>query len=421
MKTAIQDIRGRWVLDSRGNPTIECDVTLACGAVGRAIVPSGASTGSFEALELRDGGESFLGKGVNKAVSNVAGTIRPALLGQDAADVANIDRIMLQLDGTDNKSALGANAILGVSLACARAASESLGIPLYRFLGGLRAYRLPVPFFNVVNGGAHADNPIDFQEFMVAPIGAPTFREALRWGAEIYQHLKKILKKKDLSTAVGDEGGFAPHLPSAGAVLDVLMQAIKTAGYEPGRDVAIALDVAASEFYKDGRYNLEGEGRVGLTSADMVDYYASLADKYPLVSIEDGLAEDDWAGWTSLTARLGGKLTLIGDDLLVTQVHRLERAIAEKAANGILVKLNQVGSLSETLETVELAQSARFGVMISHRSGETEDTTIADLAVGTAAGRIKTGAPCRSERVAKMNRLLRIEEELKGGGKYGWL
>lgn len=417
----IQDIRARWVLDSRGNPTVEAEVCLACGVRASAIVPSGASTGKFEALELRDGEAAFGGKGVSQAVSNIENRVAPVLVGMDASDIDGIDRVMLDLDGTPNKAQLGANAILAVSMACARAAATGLRIPLYRFIGGLRANRLPVPFFNVINGGAHADNPVDIQEFMIAPVGARNFAEGLRWGAEIYQHLKKLLKQRGLSTAVGDEGGFAPALPSSRAVLETVVQAIENAGYKPGEQVALALDVAASELFSDGSYNLPGEGKQGLSSADMVAYYEELLAAFPLISIEDGLDESDWDGWQQLTSSLGDRVTLIGDDLLVTQVSRLQRSIDERSANGILIKLNQVGSVSETLATVSLAQSRSFAVMISHRSGETEDTTIADLAVGTAAGRLKTGAPCRSERVAKMNRLLRIEAELKGGGVYGWL
>ncbi len=417
----IQDIRARWVLDSRGNPTVEAEVCLESGVHASAIVPSGASTGKFEALELRDGDAAFGGKGVSKAVSNIENRIAPVLVGMDASDISGIDRVMLDLDGTPNKAQLGANAILAVSMACTRAAAAGLNIPLYRLIGGLRANRLPVPFFNVINGGAHADNPVDIQEFMIAPVGARNFAEGLRWGAEIYQQLKKILHKRGLSTAVGDEGGFAPALPSSRAVLETVVGAIEAAGYTPGEQVALALDVAASELFSDGSYNLPGEGKQGLTSADMVAYYQELLGSFPLISIEDGLDESDWDGWKELTARLGDRVSLVGDDLLVTQVSRLQRSIDERSCNAILIKLNQVGSVSETLDTVSLAQSRSFDVMISHRSGETEDTTIADLAVGTAAGRIKTGAPCRSERVAKMNRLLRIEAELKGGGVYGWL
>ncbi len=416
----ITDISARWVLDSRGNPTVEAEVSLKSGARGRAIVPSGASTGKFEALELRDGGDAFVGKGVSKAVDNIHTRIQPVLIGMDATDIAGIDRVMLDLDGSENKSQLGANAILAVSMACAHAASAGLGIPLYRFIGGLRANRLPVPFFNVINGGAHADNNIDVQEFMIAPVGAGCFAEGLQWGAEIYQHLKKLLKERGLSTAVGDEGGFAPALASTSVALKTIVEAIERAGYTPGEQVALALDVAASELFEDGSYNLPGEDKSGLSSEDMVGYYSELVDSYPLISIEDGLDESDWTGWQALQAKLGDRVTLVGDDLLVTQHAFLERAIDKQAANGILIKLNQVGSVSETLDTVALAQRSSFAVMISHRSGETEDTTIADLAVGTAAGRLKTGAPCRSERVAKMNRLLRIEAELKGGGRYGW-
>jgi enolase len=411
--TTIIDVHAREVLDSRGNPTVEVEVLLSSGAAGRAIVPSGASTGAFEAVELRDDDPArYLGKGVLKAVENVNEVIAPALLDQDALDQTYIDQLLLELDGTANKGNLGANAILGVSMAVARAAADALGLPLYRYLGGVSACTLPVPMLNILNGGQHADNNVDVQEFMVLPVGAEDFRTALRMGAEIFHNLKKVLKKRGLSTSVGDEGGFAPHLDSNEEALKVIVEAIKAAGYTPGEDVVLALDVAATELYKeDGKYHLDGEGRV-LTSAEMVEYYKSLVEKYPIISIEDGMSEEDWSGWTLINQELGGKIQLVGDDLFVTNTQRLARGIEEKAANSILIKLNQIGTVSETLACIEMAKRAGFSNVISHRSGESEDTFIADLAVATGAGQIKTGAPSRTDRVAKYNQLLRIEEEL---------
>jgi enolase len=414
----IVSLKAREILDSRGNPTLEVECVLDSGASGRAAVPSGASTGEHEALELRDGGPRYLGKGVEKAVQNVGELIAPAVLGCDPSDQAGLDRVLLDLDGTPNKGRLGANAILGVSLAAAKAAAEDRGVPLYRHLGGVQAQLLPVPLMNVLNGGAHADNNVDLQEFMVVPLGAGTFREALRWGAEVFHHLKGVLKKRGLSTAVGDEGGFAPNLDSNEAALQALVEAIQQAGYEPGRQVALALDVAASELYRDGVYVLQGEGGRRLDAAALVEYYAGLCSRYPIVSIEDGLAEDDWAGWKLLTDKLGGRLQLVGDDLFVTNVTRLSRGIREGIGNSILVKLNQIGTLSETLDAISMAHAAGYSVVISHRSGETEDVTIADLAVGTRAGQIKTGSLCRTDRVAKYNQLLRIEEELGTAARY---
>lgn len=411
--TTIIDVHAREVLDSRGNPTVEVEVLLSSGAAGRAIVPSGASTGAFEAVELRDDDPArYLGKGVLKAVENVNEVIAPALLDQDALDQTYIDQLLLELDGTANKGNLGANAILGVSMAVARAAADALGLPLYRYLGGVSACTLPVPMLNILNGGKHADNNVDVQEFMVLPVGAEDFRTALRMGAEIFHNLKKVLKKRGLSTSVGDEGGFAPHLDSNEEALKVIVEAIKAAGYTPGEEVVLSLDVAATELYKeDGRYHLDGEGRV-LTSAEMVEYYKGLVEKYPIISIEDGMSEEDWSGWTLINQELGGKIQLVGDDLFVTNTQRLARGIEEKAANSILIKLNQIGTVSETLSCIEMAKRAGFTNVISHRSGESEDTFIADLAVATGAGQIKTGAPSRTDRVAKYNQLLRIEEEL---------
>ena len=412
-------LKAREIIDSRGNPTLEVDCLLEDGGLGRASVPSGASTGEHEALELRDGDRArYLGKGVRKAVENVHQSIAPVVLGKDAMDQAGIDLAMIQLDGTPNKGQLGANAVLGVSLAVAKAAANSLGIPLYRHLGGVSARVLPVPLMNVLNGGAHADNNVDLQEFMIVPLGAPTFREALRWGSEVFHTLKGVLKKRDLSTAVGDEGGFAPNLDSNEAALQVLVEAIEKAGFKPGDQVALALDPAASEFYRDGAYVLQGEGGRSFDSAGLVDFYAGLCDRYPIVSIEDGLAEDDWAGWAALTDKLGERIQLVGDDLFVTNVERLARGIRDNVANAILVKLNQIGSLSETLETIAMAHDAGYTAVISHRSGETEDVTIADLAVATGAGQIKTGSLCRTDRVAKYNQLLRIEEELGAAARY---
>jgi enolase len=418
----IEDLTAREILDSRGNPTLEVDCVLESGAHGRAAVPSGASTGSREALELRDGGSRYLGKGVEKAVENVEEVIAPELTGMDARDQAMIDRAMLELDGTADKSRLGANAILGVSLAVAKASAEAAGLPLYAYVGGPAATVLPVPLMNVLNGGAHADNSVDVQEFMVVPVGFSSFREALRAGTEIYHALKKVLKAKKLVTAVGDEGGFAPDLPNNRAALDLLMEAIRAAGYEPGRDIALALDVAASELVesKDGgyRYQLAGEGRSGMTSDDLIATYGEWIANYPLVSIEDGLDEGDWDGWERLTQALGGKVQLVGDDLFVTNPEILAKGVARGLANALLVKVNQIGTLTETLEAVEYAKTHAYANILSHRSGETEDTTIADLAVATRCGQIKTGAPCRSDRVAKYNALLRIEEELAGVARY---
>ncbi len=419
LPTAIASVLAREILDSRGNPTLEAEVTLAGGARGRAAVPSGASTGAHEAVERRDGGPRYGGKGVLEAVRAVAGPLLDAVRGRDAEDLEGVDRAMRAADGTQNLGRLGANAVLGVSLATAHAAAAAAGKPLYRHLGerfGVKEWRLPVPMMNVLNGGAHADNGLDVQEVMVAPVGAKTFAEALRCGAEIYQALKGILKSKGASTAVGDEGGFAPRLGSNGASIDAVAEAVGKAGYRLGTDVALALDVAATELYADGTYRFEGKR---LSAAELVGVYEGWASRHPIYSIEDGLAEDDWDGWSLLTRRLGGKVQLVGDDLFVTQKARLVRGIESRVANAILVKPNQVGTLSDTLDTVATAFGAGYGAVISHRSGETEDTTIADLAVATGAGQIKTGAPCRSERVAKYNRLLRIEEELGAGARYG--
>ena len=413
----IVSIVGREVLDSRGNPTVEVDVTLDSGALGRAIVPSGASTGEHEAMELRDGGKRFGGKGVTTAVGFVNGEIADELDGLDALEQRLIDTALINLDGTDNKGRLGANAILGVSLAVAKAAANELAIPLYRYVGGPNAHVLPVPMMNVVNGGAHADNTIDLQEFMVMPVGAASFREALRWGTETYHTLKKIFHDRGLSTAVGDEGGFAPDLAQNEDAITVLVEAIEAAGYTPGEDIAIALDPAMSEIYRDGHYHLAGEGKV-LSSADLVAYWTRLVDTYPIVSIEDGMAEDDWDGWAALTEALGSRVQLVGDDLFVTNTRRLQMGIDRRVANSVLVKVNQIGSLSETLDTVELATRHGYTSVMSHRSGETEDSTIADLAVATNCGQIKTGAPARSDRVAKYNQLLRIEEQLGESAEY---
>ncbi|MCT1686652.1 phosphopyruvate hydratase [Pseudoglutamicibacter cumminsii] len=412
----IDAVHARQVIDSRGNPTVEAEVLLTDGSLGRAIVPSGASTGEFEAVELRDGDKGrYLGKGVTKAVDNVIDVIGPELQGLVATDQRDIDQLMLDLDGTNNKSKLGANALLGVSLAAAHAASESSNLPLYKYLGGPNAHVLPVPMMNILNGGSHADSDVDIQEFMIAPLSAPTFSEALRMGIEVYHSLKAVLNAKGLSTGLGDEGGFAPNLPSNRTALDLIVTAIEKAGYIPGADVALALDVASSEFYKDGVYVFEGENR---TAEQMADYYAELVEAYPLVSIEDPLYEDDWAGWKNLTERLGDKVQLVGDDLFVTTPERLERGIKDDTANALLVKVNQIGTLTETLDAITMAQRAGYACMISHRSGETEDVTIADLAVATNAGQIKTGAPARSDRVAKYNHLLRIEEELGEAAAY---
>jgi enolase len=407
---AIAEIRAREILDSRGRPTVEAEVYLANGGFGLAQVPSGASTGSFEAHELRDDDTSrYGGKGVLKAVANIEDKIAPALEGMDAFDQIAIDRAMIELDGTPNKSKLGANAILAVSLANSKAVANALGVPLYRYLGGPLANLLPVPLMNVINGGSHAANNIDFQEFMIVPVGATSFKEALRWGAEIFAALSKVLDEKGLLTGVGDEGGFAPNLASNQASLELLMAAIESAGYKPGEQVALALDVAASEFYQDGKYLYDGSSH---TPGEFIDYLADLTTKYPIISIEDGLHEDDWANWQLLTQKIGSKVQLVGDDLFVTNSVRLRQGIDEKSANAILIKLNQIGTLTETLQTIDLATRNGFKSIISHRSGETEDTTIADLAVATRAGQIKTGSLCRSERVAKYNRLLRIEDEL---------
>lgn len=404
-------VHGREILDSRGNPTVEVEVALASGAVGRAAVPSGASTGEHEAVELRDGGDRYLGKGVMTAVNYVNTEIADCLTGWDPIDQRAIDLELLALDGTDNKGRLGANAILGTSLAVAKAASADLQVPLYRYVGGANAHVLPVPMMNVLNGGAHADNSVDFQEFMIMPVGAPTFSEALRWGTQTYHVLKGVLHDRGLSTAVGDEGGFAPDLSSNEEAIVLLLEAIEKAGYQPGDDIAIALDPAVSEIYRDGAYHLDGEGKV-LSAGELADYWARIVSSYPVVSIEDGMAEDDWDGWSALTAAIGSQCQLVGDDLFVTNSKRLQMGIDQRVANSILVKVNQIGSLTETLTTVELATAHSYSSVMSHRSGETEDATIADLAVATNCGQIKTGAPCRSDRVAKYNQLLRIESEL---------
>jgi enolase len=409
--SSIEHIVGREVLDSRGNPTVEVEVYLASGAEGRALVPSGASTGQFEAVELRDGAARYGGRGVSQAIDNVNGEIREALIGFDATEQREIDTQMIDLDGTDNKGRLGANAILGVSLAVAKAAADELALPLYRYVGGTNAHVLPVPMLNVLNGGAHADNNVDFQEFMVMPVGAASYREALRWGVETYHALKAVLHERGLSTAVGDEGGFAPDLGSNEEAVQVLVEAIERAGFQPGDEIALALDVASSEFFADGRYSLAGEGR-DLSPSDLVALLTELCGRYPIVSVEDGCAEEDWDGWSELTKALGDRVQLVGDDLFVTSVERLQRGIDTGVANSILVKVNQIGSLTETLNTVELAMRAGYTCVMSHRSGETEDTTIADLAVATNCGQIKSGAPARSDRVAKYNQLLRIEDDL---------
>jgi enolase len=416
--TAIVDIHGREILDSRGNPTVEVDVTLESGAKGRAAVPSGASTGAHEAVELRDGDKKrFGGKGVEKAVESVNGEIFDALSGFDAEDQLALDRTMIELDGTPNKGRLGANAILGVSLACAKAAASELEIPLYRYVGGVFARTLPVPMMNIINGGAHADNPIDIQEFMIMPVGADSCAEAVRIGSEVFQALKKQLKDAGHNTNVGDEGGFAPNLASTDEALRFVVKAVEAAGYRPGEDVYLALDCASTEFFKDGRYHLEGEGKT-LDAGGMARYLADLAQRYPIISIEDGMAEDDWEGWAALTSELGGKVQLVGDDLFVTNPKRLADGIRRGIANSILVKVNQIGSLSETLEAVEMAHRAGYTSVLSHRSGETEDATIADLAVATNCGQIKTGSLSRSDRLAKYNQLIRIEEELGGSARF---
>jgi len=407
----IEQVVAREILDSRGQPTVEVDVELSSGARGRAAVPSGASTGAHEALELRDGGDRYGGKGVLTAVANVNGEIADAVMGMPADAQRDIDGLMIELDGTDGKSRLGANAILGVSLAVARAAAEELDTPLYRYLGGVNASVLPVPMMNVLNGGAHADSNVDLQEFMVVPVGAASFSECMRWGAETYRALKGLLKERGLATALGDEGGFAPSLESNEAALALLVEAIGKAGYTPGEEIALALDVASTEFYADGVYNLAGEGKA-YSPTEFIAYLGGLCDRYPIVSIEDGMAEDDWEGWRELTTRLGGRIQLVGDDLFVTNPQRLQRGIDEGIANSILIKLNQIGTVTETLDTMSLAGRAAYTCVVSHRSGETEDSFIASLAVGTGAGQIKTGAPARSDRVAKYNELLRIEEDL---------
>jgi len=417
--SAIVSVLGREVLDSRGNPTIEVEVALESGAIGRAIVPSGASTGAHEAVELRDGDKKrYLGKGVLKAVDNVNETLAEALLGQPAEEQHYIDSLMRQVDGTKNKGKLGANAILGASLACAKAAAEEAVMPLWRYLGGAQARRLPVPMMNILNGGAHADNTVDFQEFMVMPVGAKSFREGLRMGAEVFHTLKAVLKQKKLATGIGDEGGFAPNLESNAAAFEIILEAIKKAGYKAGSDIMLALDAASTELFAKGKYTLEGEGKT-IDSKGMVELYAKWCSDFPIYSIEDGMAEDDWDGWKMLTQKIGDKVQLVGDDLFVTNTERLQRGIKEKSANAILIKVNQIGTLTETFEAISMAHRAQMRAVMSHRSGESEDSTIADLAVATNCGQIKTGAPCRSDRVAKYNQLLRIEEQLGDGAIYG--
>ncbi|MCP3775834.1 phosphopyruvate hydratase [Paenibacillus sp. MZ04-78.2] len=416
--TVISNVYAREVLDSRGNPTVEVEVYLESGARGRAIVPSGASTGAYEAVELRDGDKGrYLGKGVLKAVENVNDVIAPEIIGMNALDQVGIDKRMIELDGTPNKAKLGANAILAVSMAVARAAAEALDIPLYVYLGGFNAKTLPVPMMNIINGGAHADNNVDVQEFMVLPVGAPTFKEALRTGTEIFHSLKNVLKEQGLNTAVGDEGGFAPNLSSNEAAIQTIITAIERAGYKPGVDVFLGMDVASTEFFKDGKYHLEGEGK-SFTPAEFVDFLASWVDKYPIITIEDGCSEDDWEGWKLLTEKLGNKVQLVGDDLFVTNTNRLSKGIEQNIGNSILVKVNQIGSLTETFDAIEMAKRAGYTAVISHRSGESEDSTIADIAVATNAGQIKTGAPSRTDRVAKYNQLLRIEDQLAGVAQY---
>jgi enolase len=411
--STIVDVYAREILDSRGNPTVEVDVTLEDGSFGRAAVPSGASTGAYEAVELRDGeADRYLGKGVMKAVTNVNTIIAPALLDSDALNQVAIDELMLELDGTPNKSKLGANAILGVSLAVAKAAANYVGLPLYRYIGGVNAKELPVPMMNILNGGKHADNNVDIQEFMILPAGASSFAEALRMGAEVFHNLKSVLKKKGYNTAVGDEGGFAPNLRSNEEALEVIVEAIHKAGYKPGEDVFLGLDVAATELFKDGTYFLAGEG-LTMSSDQMIDYYDKLISRYPVISIEDGLAEDDWDGWQKMTQALGKKIQIVGDDLFVTNTERVSKGIEMGVANSVLIKVNQIGTLTETLNTIEMAKRAGYTAVVSHRSGETEDATIADIVVGVNAGQIKTGAPSRTDRVAKYNQLLRIEEELE--------
>jgi enolase len=415
--TAIADIHAREILDSRGNPTVEVEVTLDTGVMGRAAVPSGASTGAHEAVEKRDGGKRYHGRGVQQAVGAVNGEIYDALSGFDAADQTAIDRTLIELDGTPNKSRFGANAILGVSLACAKASALDLEMPLYRYVGGVFARTLPVPMMNIVNGGVHADNPIDIQEFMIMPVGAPTCTDGIRMGSEVFHALRRKLHDAGLNTNVGDEGGFAPNLKSADEALSFVMQAIEAAGYRPGEDIVLALDPASTEFYKDGKYQLEGEGKV-LDAAGMVAYYADLVGRYPIISIEDGMAEDDWEGWAHLTREIGGKVQLVGDDAFVTNPKRLKDGIAKGVGNAVLIKVNQIGTLTETLQTIEIATRAGYGSVMSHRSGETEDTTIADLAVATNCGQIKTGSLSRSDRLAKYNQLIRIEEQLGESAFY---
>jgi enolase len=418
MSAKIAQIHAREIIDSRGNPTVEADVILKSGAIGRAAVPSGASTGSREAIELRDGDKSrYLGKGVRKAVGNVNGEIRNALLGKDVTDQAALDRIMIDLDGTHNKARLGANAILAVSMAAAKAAANHAGLPLYRYLGGDEARIMPVPMMNIINGGSHADNSVDLQEFMIQPVGAPSFSEAIRYGAEVFHNLKKVLHDRGLNTAVGDEGGFAPDLPSNEAAIEIILEAIDKAGFKAGKDICIAIDAAASEFYKGGKYVLASEGR-SLTSAEFVDVLASWVDKYPILSIEDGLDESDWAGWKLLTEKLGKKVQLVGDDLFVTNTKILQEGIDKGIANSILIKVNQIGTLTETFAAIDMAKAAGYTAVMSHRSGETEDATIADLAVATGTGQIKTGSMSRSDRISKYNQLLRIEEELGAKAQY---
>jgi enolase len=412
---SIEAVHARQILDSRGNPTVEVEVVLDDGSVGRAGVPSGASTGAFEAAELRDGGAEYGGKGVSRAVDSVVDEIQPELLGHEADDQRLVDQTLIDLDRTPTKSRLGANAIIGVSMAVARAAADSAGLQLFRYLGGPNGHVLPVPMLNILNGGAHADSNVDVQEFMIAPIGAPTYSEALRWGAETYQALKAVLKQHGLSTGVGDEGGFAPNLENNRAALDLIMEAIGKAGFAPGRDVALAIDAAASEFYHDGAYNFDGKPQ---SAQEMIATYSDWVSSYPIVSVEDPLAEEDWAGWQAFTAAAGDRVQIVGDDIFVTNPERLRRGIAEKSANALLVKVNQIGTVSETFDAVSLAQRAGFACMISHRSGETDDTFIADLAVATNAGQIKSGAPARGERVAKYNQLLRIEEHLGDAAAY---
>ncbi|MGM0366313.1 MAG: phosphopyruvate hydratase [Actinomycetota bacterium] len=416
--TTIIDVYARQILDSRGNPTVEVETVLDCGAVGRAAVPSGASTGQFEAVELRDKDKNrYMGKGVLKAVENVNNLIAPELENMDAIFQREIDQLLIDLDGSDNKSRLGANAMLGVSLSVAKAAAIAMDLPLYKYIGGVNAHLLPAPMMNILNGGEHADNSVDLQEFMIMPLGAGSFKQALRMGAEVFHTLKSVLKKNGLATSVGDEGGFAPDLKTNEDAIKYIITAIKEAGYKPGKDIYIALDPAATEFYKGGKYHLEGEGKV-LSSGQMVDYYQDLVGKYPIISIEDGMAEEDWEGWKKMTEKLGQKVQLVGDDLFVTNTARLRKGIELGVTNSILIKVNQIGTLSETLDAIEMAKTAGFSAVVSHRSGETEDTTISDIVVGTNAGQIKTGAPSRTDRVCKYNQLLRIEEELGDEARY---